>query len=92
MQAVERSVASQNDYAPTTSFPNEADFESVVSVRMFCRHVAKLHPKTVSGLPRKCSSLSSDRRPFSDLEQAKAQVLYFEKKGSAADKKLRGLR
>ena len=25
---------------------------------------------------------------FSDLEQAKAQVLYFEKKGSAAEKKL----
>jgi hypothetical protein len=27
-------------------------------------------------------------RAFSDFEQAKAQVLYFEKKGSAAEKKL----
>ena len=27
-------------------------------------------------------------RAFSDLEQAKAQVIYFEKKGSAAERKL----
>jgi len=37
---------------------------------------------------KQTTRVAEAEQSFSDLEQAKAQVLYFEKKGSAAEKKL----